>query len=210
MLSPGAIAGIVIGSIAGLIILTAVPTWYFLQHRKTANVQRPDHGPAPPVLSPIPPFAPPIPETFVPAAPDPSSPVSAIDTSTPVQQGGNLKPYNPSLPPEQHITYPVVQHGGDFDFDTQHDFDFDLPDVQYMPQHEGLSLPQDFDHEFQSIPMWDKLNSRNDFGDGPVNYGSMSVKGIRDVDGDQEEGDPLDPLVMELTKKLGGSAARPG
>lgn len=103
MLSPGAIAGIVIGSIGAFLILIILPAWFCLYRRKATQVKRPQHG------------------------------------------------------------LHAPQHG------------CNVWDVQQLP------------HDFQSAPIsLDPIPHRMELGDGPVNFGSMNVKGIRDM-GDQEE-----------------------
>lgn len=167
MLSPGAISGIIIGSIAGLIILIIIPTWLFLRHRKGASNQTAHavYGSASSGLNPATAHALPIP-----ANPQPNYGPPSAGTSRPTPHGGG---YIPSPP-----TYPLQQlgiHGGGGSFD---------PNAPYAqpqsPQQQGA---------FQQAPisLEGSLPSRMELGDELVSYGSMSVKGIRDVGGDQEE-----------------------
>lgn len=113
MLSPGAIAGIVIGSIVGLIIFLVVPCFIFYRRRTSANL----HSDAP--VYPVAPVYP-FPQESVEVGPDDA--ISMVGSA-----------------PTHHAPT-LISHGHD--------------------------------------PVYD-----------PVNFGSMQVKGIRDVRGDRERGD---------------------
>lgn len=174
MLSSGAIAGIVIGSLVGLIIFIGVPLYVILRRRKAAASLTQTSGSATPAVNLSTPYP-----SAVAAPQKPSNKASATTAVAPAPHAGGYVPYASHGEPSG-MAPSRLPHGGSFD-----------PNVEVkMPQQQTTQSDRpDKPHSFQGMEL---PSSGYHFpagsGQEPVNFGSMQVKGIRDVKGDREPG----------------------
>lgn len=173
MLSSGAVAGIVIGSLVGLIIFIGVPLYVILRRRKAAASLTQNSGSATPGVKLSTPHPPAVVTTQESSNEGPATKVVA-----PASNVGAFVPYDSHGEPSEML--PIgLSPGASVDSIES----FELPQLEQMQSYLPHARPTSHEIEISS-GRYNKGGS----GQEPVNYGSMQVKGIRDVKGDREPG----------------------